>query len=417
MRTKVFVIDYELVSPLGIGNQAVWNSIVKARSAVGKITNFYSDGLDIDIGAEIKDDLSVYYSDVSEQEKFLIKRDRKFELLYVVYRLFAERLRKILSVAEPSRAGIVLGIGADSGAFEFLEEYVPKVLIEASATMLELKGYFHPIDIYSYFFAEKLNLKAFQQALLTACAASNQAIGWAAEAIAADEADVVIAGGTDSIINTIGFIAFEKLGTLTYPDEPVENSCKPFDINRSGTVSGEAAGLIVLASEKYVQENNLKPKFQILGYGSSLDAYMITAPDPSGDGMRRAMEAALEQAEIDPKLVEFISAHGTGTELNDSAEVKALNNAFGKYLEQIPVTSTKDRHGHAIAAAGVQEFIIAAMAVENSFLPHVRNLKNPIQDRWFRPIISQSLQKQVTVAMNCNYGFGGVNSAIIFKRV
>ena len=418
MKRKVYVVDYELISPLGIGNRQVFESIKKNISAVSEIENFFTGGLEINIGAEIKDDLSRFLEpDEDRQFREFFKIERKFAMIYTVYQLIKDRILPLVKDLDPMQGGVVLGIGADCGVFEFMERYIREIYVERQMSILEFKNYFQPIDIYSAFLGMRLNLSAFQQGILTACAASNQAIGWGAEAIADGLVDFVVTGGTDSIINTIGFIAFEKLGTLAEPAEPLSETCKPFDINRSGTIAAEAAGIVVLASEDFVREKNIKPRFEILGYGSSLDAYMITAPDPSGDGMRRAMESALESARIDPSQIEYINAHGTGTELNDVAEVKALNDAFGPALEKILVSSTKDRHGHAIAAAGVQEFIITAMALENSFIPHTRNLKNPIQDRWFRPLKDKPVQKQVNVAMNCNYGFGGVNSALIFKRI
>ncbi len=418
MKNKVYVIDYEIVSPLGIGKDAVLHSIYNNISAVSRITNFYAEELEINIGAEIKQDLSKFLKfDEPEDIQEYFRLERKFELMYVVYRLIESRLHKILADLEPLRGGVVLGIGAGTGLFDFIDHNIESIYIQGNASILDQQRYFLPIDIFSMFLAQRFRLAAFQQGLLTACAASNQALGWGAEAISRGQVDVVLAGGTDSIINFIGYIAFEKLGTLAMPDTQVENSCKPFDINRSGTVAGEAAGLVVLASENFVREHNLRPKFEILGYGSSLDAYMVTAPDPSGDGMARAMERAMEQAQIDLNQIGYINAHGTGTELNDVAEVKALNDVFGPALEGILVSSTKDRHGHAIAAAGVQEFIITALALENNFIPHTRNLHTPIQDRWFRPLMNKPVRRDISIAMNCSYGFGGVNSALIFKKI
>ena len=282
---------------------------------------------------------------------------------------------------------------------------------------LSLEKYFNPYDIHAIYLAEKLELAAFQKSILTACTSSNQAINFAANSIQNHEADVVLCGGTDSIINLPAFVSFDKLGALAPQSETIGQTCKPFDIQRNGTLASEASGLCVLASEKFVRQNNLQPKFEVIGFANTLDAYKITAPEPTGKGIKRVLQKALENANISPNDIDYINLHGTGTYLNDSAEANAFNDFFGKSLQKIHVSSTKDRHGHAIASAGIQEFAVLCASMEENLIPHTINLKNPIEKDFFKPLKNKNIKTEINIGMTCNYAFGGINSALIIKKI
>jgi 3-oxoacyl-[acyl-carrier-protein] synthase II len=423
-RKRTYVLEYDLVSPLGIGKTEVLRSLKNKVLAEGKISRFNTDGLPNNIAAEVKPDLHYLYSDEHERVRSAATYDRKFELLLASYKLMEKDLSRILKDIDPARKGIILGIGADVIPFEDLEHLLTdkteSAVLNVVNALNEHKGFintlFNPYDLSAIVLANKQQLYAYQKSTLTACAASTQAIAAGTESIGKGETDAVLVGGADSIINALAFMSFGKLGVLAPMAEKGERTCKPFDVNRNGTLAGEAAGLCLLVSEDLVKEKGLKPKFEILGYGNSLDAYKITSPDPSGKGVVKAIRSALENANVSADQIDYINLHGTGTRSNDDAEVKALHEVFGSNCANIPISSTKDRHGHAIAAAGIQEFCIVCLAMEHNFIPCTVNLQKPFS-AGLDHVMNDNRDKELEICMTSNFAFGGVNSVLIVKKI
>ncbi len=427
MSERVFVLEYDLISPLGIGKQAVLQSLRDNVCAECEVSQFSADEFSYKTAAEIKQPISFLYQYENEQVLRALHYDRKLELIVSIYQYMKKCLHPLFQKIPAARAGVVLGIGADVPDFEKIDDSLGHILssetnvFKTIVTSLntqksKLNTVFNPFDVYAVYLAEKLNLGAFQKSSLTACAASTQAIAQAFNAIQSGNADMVLAGGTDSIINSFAFLSFAKLGVLASSDETDGAACKPFDVNRNGTLAGEAAGLCVLASENICKELNITPKFELLGYGNTLDAYKITAPDPSGKGIQRALENALEMAGISTQEIDYINLHGTGTRNNDAIELEALKVVFGPALKNIPISSTKSRHGHAIAAAGIQEFAILCLCMENDFIPGNLNLHKPI-DTENTNLITENLQREIRIGMTVNFAFGGVNTVLITRKI
>ena len=425
---KVFVLDYDVVSPLGVGRSNVLSSLRKNVSSEMPISRFVTEGLDNNIACEIKEDLSVYYRHEHPRVLNAAFYDRKLELAVACYYLMEDRLKKLTGQVPSERLGVIMGIGADVFPVELLEQDIIGYLEKSNEPLYEIickynqgKCRFNtlanPFDIVSIFLAYKLRLGAFQKSVLTACAASTQAIILGYESIKQGEADMVIVGGADSVINLLSFISFSKLGILAPSNSQSGRICKPFDLNRCGTIAGESAGLCVIAGEELTKEKGFEPKFEILGFGNSLDAYRITSPDPSGDGIKRAIAGALKSSGISPGDIDYINLHGTGTQLNDPVELKTLMEVLGENLKHIPVSSTKDRHGHAIAAAGIQEFAVLCLCMENNLIPCNLNLEKPIIEEDVDLVKIQNREGIINTAMTSNFGFGGVNSSIIIKRL
>ncbi|MBT4791805.1 MAG: hypothetical protein HON90_09555 [Halobacteriovoraceae bacterium] len=389
--------------------------------------DFSTSGLKSHGVAFVDKDVSSLYTNESEQIIEVAKYDRKFELLIATYKLFEKRLKNYLVNSDPMRSGVILGVGLDVTPIEKLNNYMAKYLAESELAFLQtlldfnsnkdesLAKLQNPLDISSIYIAEKLRLAAFQKTLITACTSSTQAIALAYKSILNDEADVVITGGTDSIINLMAYTAFGKLGVIAKSDKSPKEYCKPFDVNRTGALVGEAAGLSLLASEEYIKSHNIKPRFEILGYGNSLDGHKITSADPSGDGMRRALQMSLNMSGVDPKTIDYVNLHGTATRLNDELELKSLMEVFGDSCENTSVSSTKSRHGHAIAAAGIQEFNLLCNCMENNFVPASRNLEKPIIDSGI-DLLKENKNKNLVIGMTNNFAFGGVNSSLIIKK-
>ncbi len=424
MEERIFIIDYDLVSPLGLGREEVFNALRNNVCAEGKIQSFDTSGIPLFNAAEVLSDLSGLYRNEHPVVKSAIAYNRKFELLVSVFNLMKDRLEYCFGLADVEKKGVILGLGAEVPSYDSVKEefqpnasaydpYFESVFQKSQKTGNAL---FHPYDLSAVYLAEQLQLGAFQQTSLTACAASTQSVTLACDAIRNGEAEIVLAGGTDSIINDLALSSFNKLGVLA-PTSADDRSCKPFDTERNGTTAGEAAGLCVIASESFVRKNRLTPLFEILSYGNSLDAYQITSPDPEGKGVKRALREALEYSGIQDSEIGYINLHGTGTRQNDIMELQSLKDVFGEALSGIPVSSTKDRHGHAIASAGIQELSVLCIALENNLLPCNLNVKNPIPMEGIDLIMGENRQVETEIGMSCNYSFGGVNTVLIIRKI
>jgi 3-oxoacyl-[acyl-carrier-protein] synthase II len=425
---KVFVLDYDMISPLGVGNERIFSSLENNYLAGAKIERFPTEGMIYKVAAEINDDLSGIYKHEDSRLKEALVYDRKLELLVACFHLMKDRLDVLFAGTPPDRAGVSLGVGLDIIPFELIDPHLSRFAADPFLAygntinhLNKQKGkinqVLNPGDFSAIYLAGKLKLGAFQKVLLTACAASTQAISTAYDSIRTGEADLVLCGGTDSIIDMISYTAFSKLGVISAADRPAQKTCCPFDTRRDGTLAGEGASLIVLASEKAVIRLGVNPKCEILGYGNTLDGYKITAPDPDALGMKRALSQALADADLDPEQVDYINLHGTGTWANDPLELKAIMEVFGDAAESLPISSTKDRHGHAIAAAGGQEFVITCLCMERNLIPCTANLENPIEEDKVNLVRGDNLESDLNICLTNNFAFGGINTVIAMRNV
>lgn len=423
MREKVYIIDYDLLSPISFGKENLFKNLKNNIQGEAVVSSFETSGIPFNIAAEVKQDLSSLYKDEPSFIKKVCTYDRKFELTVALANKVKKRFKLLIEKANPTRRGIVMGVGSDVVKIEQFKQITTfsseptttfNELIIDESNQIETMGLFNPYDIHSIYFAEKFELRAFQKSTLTACTSSTQAIAFAFDSIQRGKADIVFAGGTDSIINTLALIAFGKLGVISESEKTATQTCQPFDSNRKGTLAGEAAGIVVLASESYVKQHNIKPIAALLAYGNTLDAYKITAPDPSGTSMKKAISEALINAEIQPKDIDYINAHGTATIHNDGVELQAIQEVFGQQAKNVPISSTKDRHGHAIAAAGIQELAVLLTCLENDFMPANMNMKTPIDNAF--NLLQKNTKKQLKYVLSNNFAFGGVNTVFVLKK-
>ena len=417
---KTYVIEYEVVSPIAVGKEHILPNLKKGFSADRIVNRVDTEGLPFRKAAEVQEDLNGFIKDEPQHIKEVCCHDRKLELLASCFGIARHRLDTLINLLEPEKTGVIIGVGADVTAFENYEEELLKHLNSGSIPInelftrindngIKLNSVNNPYDLYSIYLAEKFKAAAFQKSVLTACVSSTQAIALVYDAIKNGEAEVVISGGTDSLINLLAIISFGKLGVITESTEEV--SCRPFDLHRKGTLAGEAAGFVVLASESFVKEHNLNPVAELLGYGNTLDAYKITAPDPEGLSMTAAVENAINDSKISSNQIDYVLAHGTGTRHNDELELKALEQVLPKGT---PISSTKDRHGHAIAAAGIQEFCILLELMKDGYIPKNLNTKNPCQTEL--DIVREDRQANIKYALTSNFAFGGINTVLAVKN-
>jgi 3-oxoacyl-[acyl-carrier-protein] synthase II len=251
---------------------------------------------------------------------------------------------------------------------------------------------------------------------LTACAASSQAIGEAAELIRRGDADAVLAGGAHSMIHPFGVTGFSLLTTLSTRNDEPQRASRPFDRLRDGFVLGEGAAMIVLEEHERARQRQAPILGELVGYGSTADAYRITDIHPEGRGAIACMQMALQDARLNPSDVHYVNAHGTSTTVNDKVETLACRGVFGPHAERVPVSSTKSMMGHLIAAAGVTELIVCLMAIRDQVLPPTINYENPdpLCDLDYVP--NQAREARCDVALNNSFGFGGQNITLIVGR-
>lgn len=427
IKQRVFVVDYDSCSPLGLGQTEIMASLRENRSAGDYITLFNTEGIATAGAAEVKGDLATLYRSETTQVKTMLRYDRKLELVVANYHLMRERLEKILAPIPEERKGVILGLGLDVTPLEKIQEDLLEFADEPEWSYINaikklnsrserVNTLLNPLDISSIYLADKLGLGAFQKTVLTACTASTQAIIYAVKALETGEVDAVLAGGTDSIINLMAYLAFGKLGVMSTAPEHPSTYCKPLDVSRRGALIGEASGLCVLVNEEALKKYNLQARFEVLGVGNSLDGYRITAPDPQGTGMKAAIQEALFSSGIHPGEIDYINLHGTGTRSNDEIEVQSIIEVFGDAVKKVSVSSTKSRHGHAIAAAGIQEFNLLMSCMEENLVPHNLNLENPVFEGALDIVKGENKNKELKLGMTNNFAFGGVNSSIVIKK-
>ncbi len=264
--------------------------------------------------------------------------------------------------------------------------------------------------------AGRFGFSGYNATITTACASASQAIGTAYRTIKRGYADVMLAGGADSMINPVGLVFFVLLGAAAVSSNNPEETCRPFDRKRSGLVMGEGAGVVVLEEESHAAGRGARIYAEIAGYGTTIDAYQITAPHPKGEGAERSMRAALLDANITPEEIDYINAHGTSTRLNDSAETIAVKKVFKEHADNLCINSSKSVIGHLIAASGGPEFVFTVLSVNRDEIHPTLNLKDPDPkcDLDYVPNVKRA--KTVNTAISNSFGFGGQNASLVVKK-
>ncbi|MBA4373679.1 MAG: beta-ketoacyl-[acyl-carrier-protein] synthase II [Thermodesulfovibrio sp.] len=264
--------------------------------------------------------------------------------------------------------------------------------------------------------AERFGLNGFNSTITTACASATQALGIGFRAVQRGDADMIVAGGADSMINPVGLIFFVLLGAASVASDEPSSLCRPFDRKRSGLVMGEGAGFAVLEEESHAVNRGARIYAEVSGYGSSMDAYQVTAPHPKGAGAEVSMKRALLDCGISAGHIDYINAHGTSTKLNDAAETLAIKNVFGEAARGLAVSSSKSMIGHLLAASGGPEFVFTVMSVNQDQIHPTINLHNPDPKCDLDYVPNEKRLKTVRAALSNSFGFGGQNSSIIVNK-
>ena len=416
---RVVVTGLGLVTPLGVGADFVWNKLIAGHSGISEITKFDTSDLPVKIAAQIpRGDQPGYYNPDHWHDP---KEQRKVDE-FITYAICAsdQAIKDSGWVADTydkqTRTGVIIGSGI--GGLEGIEE--------ASITLRDkgprrISPFFIPgrlINLASGHVSIRNSFKGPNHSVVTACSTGSHAIGDASRLIAFGDADVMIAGGTESPLcrlSIAGFAACRALST-GFNDKPTEAS-RPFDDDRDGFVMGEGAGIVVLEEYEHAINRGARIYAELKGYGLSGDAHHITSPSEDGDGGFRSMSAALRNSGLDLTEISYVNAHGTSTPAGDEIEIAAVERLFKNHCKDLKMSSTKSSIGHLLGAAGSVEAIFSILTIVKGELPATLNLKNVCTNTEIDLLAETSQKAEVNSALSNSFGFGGTNASLIFSRI
>ncbi len=411
-RRRVVITGIGILSPLGNTTAVSWDAAKAGRSGVATITRFDASLFSANIAAEVKG---------FKAEDFLEVKEIKKQDLYSQYGMAAakeawEDSNLATATYDKRRMGCILGVGI--GGLTTLEKY-HQAYLEGGPR--KISPFLIPAMISNLGpgnIAIKYGLKGINYTLTSACTSSTHAIGESYRMIADDLADVMITGGSESAVSPIGIGGFCALKALSTRNDAPEKASRPFDKDRDGFVLGEGSTILVLEDFEKAKSRGAKIYAEVLGYGSSCDAYHITAPSETGEGAIACMTQAIESAGLKPTDIQYVNAHGTSTPANDSSETAAIKSVFGGWAKGgLMVSSTKSMTGHLLGAAGAIEAAFSALAVNEGIVPPTINLDNPQEGCDLDYVPHKARKADVKIAMSNSFGFGGTNASIVIGKV
>ncbi len=421
---RVVVTGMGIVSPLGIGLDHNWQQLTAGKSGLRKITAFDASDLPAQVAGEVprktETDTAPHFLDLG---KYIEHKEQKKMDLFIQYGYAAavdaveDSGWKPANDEEQCRTGVLIGSGIGG-----------LINIQDTSIMMAEKGprrispFFIPsslINLTSGQVSIRYGFKGPNHAVVTACATGSHAIGDAARLIMLDDADVMVAGGSEAAICRVGVGGFAACRALStgYNDTP-ERASRPFDKGRDGFVIAEGGGVVVLEEYEHAKKRGAKIYAEVIGYGLSGDAYHVTSPAEDGNGGFRAMQAALKRAQVNPSDVSYINAHGTSTPLGDDIELGATKRLFGDAIKNISISSTKSAIGHLLGAAGAVEAIFSVMAIKTGIVPPTLNLDDPSDVAAGLDLVPhKAKERKVDVVLSNSFGFGGTNASLVFRKV
>jgi 3-oxoacyl-[acyl-carrier-protein] synthase II len=415
---RVVVTGMGIACPLGLGVEHVWQRLLRSESGIGAIQSFDTSELAAKIAGQIPSGTKAEGGlDLAEwiPSKDLKKMDRFIQFALVAATEAVEDSGWVPQSDEDQwNTGVMIGSGI--GGLETIYE-AAKLLHEGK--MKRLSPFFIPsalINLASGHVSIKYGFKGPNHAVVTACATGVHALGDAARLIAFGDADVMVAGGAESAVNTIGIAGFcaSRALSTAFNDTPTKAS-RPWDRDRDGFVMGEGAGVVVLEEYEHAKKRGAKIYAEVDGYGLSGDAHHITAPAEGHDGAFRAMKGAFRNSSITPDRIGYINAHGTSTPMGDDLELEAVERFFGDQGKHVAMSSTKSATGHLLGAAGAIEAVFSILAIRDQVAPPTLNLENPSRESIIDRVALQPQQRKIEAVLSNSFGFGGTNASIIFK--
>ncbi len=410
MKKRVVITGLGAVTPVGIGIDAFWQSLINGKSGIERITRFDPSDYSTQIAGEVKDFDASQFIDKKEAKRM----DRCTQFAIVAAKMAFQDAGIDFDQEDRSRMGTLIGTGI--GGMDTLHDQY-KTLFDKGPG--RISPFFVPMMIANMPAGQTsitFGLQGPCSCVVTACATGTNAIGDAFKIIQRGDADVMVAGGTEAAISpsaVAGFCAMKAMSTRN--DEP-QKASRPFDKDRDGFVMGEGAGIIIMETLDHALARGAKIYAEIVGYGSNADAYHITAPAPEGAQAAKCMAMALKDAGMEPKEVDYINAHGTSTPLNDKNETLAIKALFGDHAQKLKVSSTKSMTGHLLGAAGGIEAIASVLTIAKGVVPPTINLENQDEELDLDYVPNKAQEHTVHAALSNSFGFGGHNATILVKK-
>lgn len=409
IKNRVVVTGLGPVSPIGIGTDEFWTGLTEGRSGIGPVTRFDVSKYRSKLAAEVKG-----FDPGNWIETKSAKRMDLFVQFAVAASVMAMEDAGLDSTQfDGTRAGVIIGSGIGGSqtiedGYMILQEKGPNGLSPFFVSMLLVNMAASMVSI-------RFGLKGPMAALSVACSTGTNAVGDAYHIIERGDANIMLAGSSEACITRLAYGVFCATRSMSQNTDPGSAS-RPFDKNRDGFVMGEGAGVAILESLEHAQARGARIYAEVAGYGNTADAYHFTAPEPSGDGMKRVMRVALADAGMAPEDVDYINAHGTSTSLNDTCETAAIIDVFGEHAYKMKISSNKSMIGHLMAAAGAIEFVSSVLTVYNGVIPPTINYSEPDPDCPLDYVVNGAVQSHVRAALSNSFGFGGGNSSVIVRE-
>ena len=411
-KRRVVITGLGAVSPVGLNVKESWEAILAGKSGIAKITNFDISSFPSQIAGQIKG---------FDVKQYLSAKDAKKMDPFIHYGIAAatQAIEDAgLEITETNAERIGVAIGAGIGGLPGIEKGHNAYL---KAGVRKISPFFVPANIINMIsgnLSVKYGLKGPNYAIVTACSTGTHNIGNAARLIQYGDADVMIAGGAEMASSEMGIGGFGAARALSTRNDDPETASRPWDIDRDGFVLGDGAGILVLEEYETAKQRGAKIYAELIGSGMSGDAYHMTLPPKDGDGARRCMLNALNDAQINSEQVNYINAHGTSTPAGDKVETLAIKKAFGDYAKNLAVSSTKSMTGHLLGAAGGLEAIFSILSIRDQVAPPTINLQNMDPEcEGLDYVPNQAKEMTIEVAVSNSFGFGGTNGSLVFKRL
>ncbi len=409
-KRRVVVTGIGMVSPLGVGNELTWQALVEGRSGIGPITKFDASAYPCRIAGEVRG---------FNAEDYIEKKEVKKSDTFIHYAMAATQMafedsKLDMSKEDGDRVGVIIGSGI--GGLPLIEEMHKKLLDRGPS---RISPFFIPgliVNLASGQVSIRYGARGPSSAPATACATGAHAIGDAMKIIRHDEADVMIAGGTEAVVSPLAVGGFSAMRALSTRNDDPQGASRPWDKERDGFVMGEGSGIVILEEREHALARGARIYCEITGYGMTSDAYHITSPAEDGGGMSRVMARALKDAKLQPTDIDYINAHGTSTPVGDKTETFAIKALFGEQAYKVAISSTKSMTGHLLGAAGGLESAIAAKVVETGIIPPTINYENPDPECDLDYVPNAARKAEVTHVLSNSFGFGGTNATLIFSR-
>jgi len=408
---RVVITGLGVVSPAGSTLEKFWENITAGKPAVSKITKFDVTDFPVQIAAEVKD-----FNPLDYFEKKEIRRTDPFIQFAMGAAVQAVKSAGLEdSNVNPERVGVLIGSGI--GGLHTVETQ-HSILLEKGPR--RVSPYCVPMEIInmaSGLVSIRFGFKGPNISVVTACATGTHAIGEAYRIIQYGDADVMVAGGAESCITPLSVAGFAAARALSTRNSEPEKASRPFEKNRDGFVMGEGAGIVVLEEYEHAKRRGAEILAEVVGYGTSGDAYHMTAPAPGGEGAARAIRNALKDAKVSPEEIDYVNAHGTSTKFNDLYETMAIKSVFGDHAYKLKVSSIKSMIGHLLGAAGGVEVISAVMTLKTGVVPPTINYEEPDPECDLDYVPNEAIEMDVKYVLKNSFGFGGTNACLVLKKV